>query len=189
MMPSHFALSDALIVFVAGYAAVALSRERLLLPTFAMACFAIPAAVGVVRFGAGLQDELATLHAGTSQLLGLAGVFALASTIFRPFGSGRDLLLAASSLGAAGLAFAFSSALIAPLFVLALILALSAALLRAKRTGSGWLTVTGLSLLLVNALVIRRAPWLTEATAWHVYHLLIALALAIMAVDIRRREP
>jgi hypothetical protein len=36
-------------------------------------------------------------------------------------------------------------------------------------------------ILLANSLLIRRSPWLTEAAAWHIYHLLIALALILLA--------
>lgn len=188
MMPAHYALSDTVIVLVAIYAAVALSRDRLLLPAFAMACFGIPAAVGVVRFAAGLQAELAPLHAGASQLLGLAGAASLAATCLQRASSGRDMLLAAASLIVAGVVFLFANTLIAPLFILALALALCATLLRAARAGSGWQTPAGFALLLANALVIRRALWLSEEIAWHAYHLLIALALAILAMGMRRGE-
>ncbi len=185
-MPAHYALSDAVIVLVTIYTAVALARERSFLPASAMACFGIAAAVGVVRFGVGLQAQLATLHAGASQLLGLAGAVALAAAGLHRFGNGKDMLLAAASLIFAAVVFILARTLIAPLFILALGLALCGALLQVARTGSGWLTSAGLILLLVNALVIRRAPWLTEAIAWHSYHLLIALALAILATDMRR---
>jgi hypothetical protein len=188
MMPAHYALSDAVIVLVAIYAAVALLRERLLLPAFAIGCFGIPAAVGVVRFGAGLQEELALLHAGSSQLLGLAGATALAAACFQRIGSGRDLLLAAQSLIVAGAISLFASILIAPLFILALAVALCAALIREAHARSGWLRSVGIAWLLANALVIRRAPWLSEGTAWHAYHLLVALSLAILAMGMRRRE-
>lgn len=188
VMPAHYALSDGVIVLVASYAAVALSRERLLLPAFAMVCFGIPAAVGVVRFGAGLQRELLPLHAGASQLLGLAGAVALVTAGLQRIGGGKDMLLATASLIVAGVVFALASNFIAPLFALALALALCVALLRVKRAGSGWPTSAGLAVLLVNALIIRCAPWLTEANEWHAYHLLIALALAMLAQGMRRGE-
>lgn len=187
-MPAHYALSDAVIVLVVSYAAVALSRERLLLPAFAMVCLGTPAAFGVVRFGAGLQRELLPLHAGASQLLGLAGAVALVMAGVQRIGVRTDMLLATASLIVAGVVFVLASNFIAPLFVLVLALALCVALLRVKRAGSGWSTSAGLAVLLVNALVIRRAPWLTEANAWHAYHLLIALALAMLAKGMRRGE-
>lgn len=187
-MPAHYGLSDAVIMLVAIWGAVALSKERRLLPAFSMACFGIPAAIGVVRFGAGLQGELAPLHAGASQLLGLAGAAALAAFCLQRTGGRRDSLLAAAILMAAGLVFFFTTERIAPLFILALTVALCAALLRAARTRSDWLTSAGLALLLANALVIRRAQWLSEEIAWHGYHLLIALALAMVAMGIRRKE-
>jgi hypothetical protein len=35
--------------------------------------------------------------------------------------------------------------------------------------------------MLANTLFIRRAAWLDAAVAWHVYHVVIALALAALA--------
>lgn len=188
MMPAHYALSDAAIVLVAIWGAMALYRKRQFLPAFAIACFGLAAAIGVVRFGAHLQAELAVLHASASQLLGLAGGFALAGVCIQRAGSGRDKRFAAASLIVAAAVFFFANALIAPLFILALIVALCAVLWRNVRAGSNWLTVAGLALLLANALVIRGAPWLAPAAAWHAYHLLIALALGALAVSMRRAE-
>ncbi len=188
MMPAHYALSDAVIVLVALWGAVDLSRQQQLLPAFAMACFGMAATVGVVRFGAGLQAELAPLHAGASQLLGLAGAAALAAACLPRSGGGRDMLLAAAGLTVAGLIFSFASTGIAPFFILALTIALFAKLSQAVRAGSDWLTPAGIALLLANSLIVRGAPWLADATAWHAYHLLIALALAILAMGMRRGE-
>lgn len=186
-MPAHYAVSDAVIVVVAMSAAAALFRARLMLQAFAMACFGVAAFIGVARFGSGWQVELAMLHAGASQLLGLAGAAALAASGFPHIVGKRGLLLAILCLIAAGAVFIFAKPLTAPLFILMLTLALCAALLQAVRTGSGGLRSAGLALLLVNALVIRRAPWLSEGVAWHAYHLLIALGLAIIAVGMRRK--
>ena len=76
-MPAHYALSDAAIVLVTIFAGDALWRNGRHLPAFAMACFGVAAFIGVVRFGTGLQDALAALHAGASRLLGLAGAVAI----------------------------------------------------------------------------------------------------------------
>ncbi len=162
-MPAHYALSDAAIMLVAIWSAVALSKEWRLLPAFAMACFGIPAAIGIVRFGTGLQAELALLHAGASQLLGSAGAAALAASCIQRTGGRGDILLAAAILTAAGLVLFFTTKRIAPLFILALTLARCAALLQAARSRSEWLASAGLALLLANTLVIRRAPWLSSA--------------------------
>ena len=88
-MPPHYALSDAFIVLVTIFAGNALRENGQNLLAFAMACFGIAAAVGVVRFAGGLQDELASLHSGASQYLGLVGTLAVASAcVFRGGGRG-----------------------------------------------------------------------------------------------------
>ena len=53
MMPAHYALSDAFIVLVTIFAGNALRQNGQNLLAFAMACFGIAAAVGVVRFAGG----------------------------------------------------------------------------------------------------------------------------------------
>ncbi|MFM7403753.1 MAG: hypothetical protein ACKO1N_06570 [Erythrobacter sp.] len=187
-MPAHYALSDAAIVLVAIWGVIALSQTRLTLPAFAMACFGIAAAIGVVRFSAGLQAELALAHATASTVLGLAGAAALAIACLRRGGGRGDLPITVALLVLAGALAVFAPALIAPLFVLAGVTALLTTLWRGIRNGSGWLAPTGFALLLANVLLIRRAPWLSEATAWHAYHLLIALALAMVTMALRPNE-
>jgi hypothetical protein len=180
-MPAHYALSDAAIALVAAWATFALWRQRQILQGFAMACFGVAAAIGVVRFGAGLQTELAALHAGSSQTLGLAAVLTLASTGVWRTGDRPATALIAAILGISLATYVFAHMLLAPLFVLALTLALIAAIVQAVRFGGSWLIPSGLLLLLADTLLIRRAPWLAEAAAWHAYHLLIALALMMLA--------
>lgn len=181
MMPAHYALSDAAIVMAAVWAALPLWRKGQTLPAFAMACLGIAAAIGVLRFGAGLQNELAALHAGGSQMLGLASLLALATHILRRKNDRHDGAFAIAILAVAGGIFFLANALLAPLFLLALIVGLGAAVWQALRAGSSWLIPSGLMILLTNTLLIRRSPWLSEAAAWHIYHLLIALALIILA--------
>lgn len=188
MMPAHFGLSDAAIVLVSLWAVRALMRQGQLLAGFAMAGFGLAAAIGCVRFASGLQAELAALHGGGSQVLGLAAVLALAAASLMHAGGRAGLTLAAACLALAAAVFLLAPALIAPLFILALLVALGAGLRRAMRAKSGWLVPAGLGLLLANALVIRRAPWLSETAAWHSYHLLIALALALLAAGLLRDQ-
>ena len=181
MMSAHYALSDAAIVLVAIWSGVALWRNGQRLPAMAMACFATPAAIGVVRLGGGLQAELGALHTGASQLLGLAGAFMLAVVFIARPASWNDRHVVGAVLVVALAVFFLAKSLFAPFFLAVLVVALGAALLKSARLGSSWLVPSGLAILLVNALLIRRAPWLSDATAWHAYHLLIALALGVLA--------
>lgn len=181
MMPAHYALSDAAIVMVAAWAALPLWRQGKILPAFAMACLGIAAAIGVVRFGAGLQAELAALHAGGSQMLGPAALLALSAHILRRKSDRNDGAFAVAILAISAGIFFLAKALLAPLFLLALTVGLCAAIWHAYRFGLSWLVPSGLMILLANTLLIRRSPWLTEAAAWHIYHMLIALALILLA--------
>ncbi len=190
-MPAHYALSDAAIVLVACWAGLALWRSGQRLPAMVMACFALPAAIGVIRFGGGLQDELAGFHSGASLMLGLAGAVALAVVCFPRRVTLDHRLVAGGILVVAGAVFVTAKWLLAPLFIVALLVALGGALWGRVRLGASWLVPAGLVILMVNVVAIRRAPWLGEATAWHAYHLLIAVALAVVGLGLmedRRRQ-
>jgi hypothetical protein len=149
-----------------------------------MACFAVPAAIGVIRLGGGLQDELAGVHSGSSLMLGLAGAVALAVVCLQRIVNRDHWLLAGGTLVCAAAVFHLAKSLIAPLFILALVVALGAAVWGSVRRGASWLVPAGVVVLLVNVLLIRRAPWLGEAMAWHAYHVLIAVALALVALGL-----
>ena len=188
MMPAHYALSDAAIVLVTIIAGNALWRHGRQLPAFAMACFGVAAFIGLVRFGGGLQDHLAALHAGASQLLGIAGAVAILSGyLFRP--ADRHMIwIIALILCAATAIFLLAQPLLGPVFLLALVIVFLASIVRPGPLGRTWLVPVGCALMLANTLFIRRAAWLDEAVAWHVYHLVVAFALAALAKGLMSNE-
>ena len=183
-MPAHYALSDAAIVLVACWVGLALWRNGQRLPALVMACFAVPAVIGVVRLGGGLQDELGAVHAGASLMLGLAGAMALAVVCVQRIVQRDHRLLAGGILVCAAAVFFLAKPLLAPLFIVALLVALGAAIWGRLRHGASWLVPAGVVILLVNVVLIRRAPWLGEAMAWHAYHVLIAVALAMVGLGL-----
>lgn len=183
-MPTHYALSDAAIVLVTIFGGYILWRNGRDLAAFAMACFGVAASIGVVRFGGGLQDELAALHSGASQLLGLAGALAIVFTyLFRPTDRGGKWTIALI-LCVATATLLFARPLIGPFFISALAIVILASLARPSPSKFLWLVPVGSAVMLANTLFIRRASWLDEAVAWHVYHVVIALALAAIAKGI-----
>jgi hypothetical protein len=180
-MPAHYALSDAAIVLVTIFAGNMLWRNDRILPAFAMACFGVAAFIGVVRFGGGLQVELAALHAGASQGLGLAGALAVVSHYLFPAEDRKETGIIAAILTAAFAIFWFAQPLLGPVFLLALAIAFVASILRPGASRPLWLVPIACAVMLANTLFIRRAAWLDEAVAWHAYHVVIALALAALA--------
>ena len=180
-MPAHYALSDAAIVLVTIFAGNILWRNDRILPAFAMACFGMAAFIGVVRFGGGLQEELAALHAGASQGLGLAGALAVVSHYLFPSEGRKETGIIAAILTAAFAIFWFAQPFLGPVFLLALAIACVASIVRPGASRPLWLGPVACAVMLANTLFIRRAPWLDEAVAWHAYHVVIALALAALA--------
>lgn len=180
-MPAHYALSDAAILLVTIFAGNMLWRNGKVLPAFAMACFGIAAGIGVVRFGGGLRDELAALHSGASQYLGLAGALAVVSHYLFPSKDRKEIGIIAAILTAAFAIFWFAQPLLGPVFLLALTMACVASIVRPGASRPVWLVPIACAVMLANTLFIRRAPWLDEAVAWHVYHVVIALAFAALA--------
>lgn len=180
-MPAHYALSDAAILLVAIFAGNMLWRNGKALPAFAMACFGIAAGIGVVRFAGGLQDALAALHAGASQYLGLAGALAVVSHYLFPSKDRKEIGIIAAISSAAFAIFWFAQPLLGPVFLLALAMACVASIVRPGASRPVWLVPIACAVMLANTLFIRRASWLDEAVAWHVYHVVIAVALAALA--------
>ena len=180
-MPAHYALSDAAIVLVTIFAGHTLWRNGRYLPAFAMACFGVAAAIGVVRFGGSLQDALAALHSGASQALGLAGALAVMSHYLFVSEDRKEIGIIAVILSAAFAIFWFAQPFLGPVFLLSLTFACVASLMRPGASRPSWLVPIACAVMLANTLFIRRAAWLDEAVSWHIYHMVIALALAALA--------
>lgn len=187
-MSAHYALSEAAILLVTVFAGHALWQNGRHLPAFAMACFGVAAGIGVVRFGGDLQVALAALHAGASQYLGLAGALAVVTHYLFPPKGQNGIGKIAFILSIALAIFWFAHPLLGPLFLMALMIACVASIMRPRPTRPLWLVPAACVVMLANTLFIRRAAWLDEAVAWHVYHLIIAVALAALAKGLMATE-
>jgi hypothetical protein len=128
-----------------------------------------------------LQDELAALHAGASQGLGLAGALAVVSHYLFPAEDRKETGIIAAILTAAFAIFWFVQSLLGPVFLLALAITFVVSIARPIPARPLWLVPIACAVMLTNTLFIRRAAWLDEAVAWHAYHVVIALALAALA--------
>jgi hypothetical protein len=190
MMPAHYALSDAAIVLVACWAGLALWRNGQRLPAMVMACFAVPAVIGVIRLGGGLQDELAGFHSGASLTLGLAGAVVLAAVCLQRIVNRDHRLLAGGILvWCGGCLSSRQAAARAAVHCGPCGGARGCGVGVAVRRRASWLVPAGVVILLVNVVLIRRAPWLGEAMAWHAYHVLIAVALALVGLGLLADRP
>lgn len=178
MGPPHYALSEALIVLVAGMVACRLAKEGLWSAAAGSLLLGTAAAIGTVRFGFGLIDDLAAAHRMASQAGGATALalvalqFANPSATMRPMQILASLALAASTLIAC-LVWPDSAT---ALFIVWLGLAILGAFFRpASHKGLRWQRAGVIAIFLFNVLLVRNSPLLGPGLSWHLFHILIAL--------------
>lgn len=181
-MPApHYALSEALIVLVAIWVALRMTRRRAWFGALGVTIFGIAAGIGVVRFSLGQIEELATFHRDFSQVSGATAMALVAIQCLKVpprfwvgWRLGVAIALTAATLG---------SVLVVPdatilIFLAWLIVAIIAcSTWPAASTKQRLLRAGVVAIFLVNLLLVRQSTLLGIDASWHLYHVLIALWL------------
>lgn len=189
-MPWHYALSDGAIVLVACWV-IYYRRDMALAPRLAIGALGIAALIGSVRFGFGYHLELTDLHQGASKVAGLAAFSLLVFQLLTAEKSRSDrygplMLIATACFPIALLWPKLAAMTVVCLLVVACIVVLKRLL--AGENGSGYLLMAFVVLLL-DLLVVRRSPIVSESVAWHLYHVLIAVGLVLLTVGYKAGDP
>lgn len=176
----HYALSEAVLVVAALWAAVRLLRGGFALASVGVALFGVAAAVGVWRFGTNAIDSWASVHRTLSLTGGVTGLAFIVAEMLRVQFPAFQSQRALAGLIVGGLAFGLISfaqpGVATPLFLVFLNIGIALAfMLPAASRNDRLLATAWFAIFLLNVLLIRRSPVLDAAVSWHLYHLLIAL--------------
>lgn len=192
MGPPHYALSEALIVLVAGMVAWRLAKEGYWPGAAGSLLLGTAAAIGTVRFGFGLIDDLGVAHRMASQAGGATALAFIALQFANPSAMRTWQILVSLTLAASTLiACLVWSESTTVLFLAWLGLAILGALLRpASHKNLRWRRAGVIAIFLFNVLLVRHSPLLGPSPSWHLFHVLIALwILGLWWVLIRSHEP
>jgi hypothetical protein len=181
----HYALSEAVLVVAALWAAIRLFRGGFALASVGVLLFGVAAAMGVWRFGSSIHDtgaieEWATVHRTlslTGGVIGLALIVAQMCRVQFPVLASQQALaglaVGSMTLGAITL---FQPVTATPLFLALLITGVALVLmLQGSSSTNRSLATAWFALFLLNVLLVRRSELLGPSLSWHFYHLLIAL--------------
>jgi hypothetical protein len=178
-MPLHYALTDGLVALVAAWGVWRLIRAGQPLAALGLAMFGIAGAIGVTRITSGADESLGPAHRFASQIGGLFGLWLIVSQLWANRG------LHATPILRLGLAAAIAGlAVRLPMigafgFVAGLLLG---TLLLWQGKGVGRRDVAsalGFGLMLPNVVLIRQSPLLGADIGWHLYHIIVAVWLAL----------
>ncbi len=190
-MPLHYALSEAGVVAAALWAALALWRGGRRWGAAGLSLFGLAAAIGMVRIGGGLVDQLAPIHRLASQVGGMVGLVFVLAELARLHGLRTPIIGVAAAAAAAACVLAFNGAVGGLLFVAMLAAGACALALRPgsalARTGAA----AGFLLMAPNIVLVRQSTLLGPDLSWHAYHLIaaiwvIAVALALSSTSLGR---
>ena len=190
-MPTHYAVSEVLILLVALWTAQALWRHKIFYGALGIVLFGSAAAFGAVRFGFGLDNEnLTTMHRFVGQFGGLIGLVLFICQLMIGANTGHKWHLRHAAI--AGPAILLALFLPSTRVTLFLIWLLGFVVLSATRTPQialrGPVKAALAGVMLVNVLVLRQASWLTPAESWHAFHFVVACwLLAIYTLLVSQR--
>ncbi|MEM7277637.1 MAG: hypothetical protein AAF385_05875 [Pseudomonadota bacterium] len=179
-MPQHYALSELLIVIITGWCVFKLWRASLQWSSLACFLFGVAAALGAYRFGVASTEEMTFVHRSVAQLGGSVAMALIALEFWR-LSSRKRFAVNPGIAGAISVLTTLCFGLLGPAFASigfvfwAIVASFFAAL---STRGTTWpRAVHALIVLsvLFNVLVVRQSLWLGSATAWHAFHVLMAL--------------
>ncbi len=190
----HYALSEAVLVVAALWAAIRLFRGGFSLASIGVALFGVAAATGVWRFGMNEIDEWASIHRTLSLTGGVTGIALIVAQMLRlqfPALSSQMALtgLAIGSVGLGALTL-LQPGTATPIFLMLLLTGIALTLMLPATSGKSRSLATGwFALFLLNVLLVRRSELLGPSLSWHLYHLLIALWIVGVAWIFLRNLP
>jgi hypothetical protein len=171
---AHYAISELIISLAAIWAARFLWPHNLRWAAFGFLVFGAAAAIGVVRFPAGLIEEWAAMHRWAGTMGGLLAMQALTQQTIA-----SDKLVYRVHLLLSVLALVASVAL--PVLRVPLFLIWSIAFIWRVSGNTPEIEVSRFmkaciaGLMLFNVIVFRQSPFMAPAVSWHIFHVLLAL--------------
>jgi len=196
-MPTHFAASELILTIACLGAMWILWNRSIRFAAIAMGILGLAAGLGTIRFAFGLGPEFAVVHRMVSQHGGLiaAGLIALSLVdgVVSPERRLNSLLVTGGAVAVSTIV-GLSNSSLQPLILLAwaMIIMMLSPLQPFQKTGTRMLAFSFSAILPLNALFVRRSPWLSVDLSWHLYHVLLAVwvvALAAILVSTRDENP
>jgi hypothetical protein len=178
-MPLHYALTDGLVALVAAWGVWRLLRAGQPIAALGLAMFGIAGAIGVTRITTGAGEALAPAHRFASQIGGVFGLWLIVSQIWTKRGGRASpalRLIVAAAI--AGLAIRYP-VVGAGGFVIGLVCGVALLWLGDGPGRRGTAAALGFGLMLPNVLLIRQSPLLGADLGWHLYHIVVAVWLAL----------
>lgn len=178
-MPLHYAMTDGLVALVAAWGVWRLLRARQPIAALGLAMFGVAGAIGVTRITTGAGEALAPAHRFASQIGGVFGLWLIVSQLWANRGRHTPpilrLVLAAAIAG-----LAVSIPMIGAIGFVAGLLWGIVLLWLGKGVGRRDVALAlGFGLMLPNVVLIRQSPLLGADVGWHLYHIIIAVWLAL----------
>jgi hypothetical protein len=188
-MPTHYALSEAILVIVAALCVQRLWRAQLMFAAGGAALFGFAAAIGTLRFGLGLGPELSGVHRFVSQNGGVVAMGLINADCLRMLAPNlqRRLfnLVVLGVNGCSLIASVMLPAMTIPLVLGWSVLLAVASIFLSAESVCNRLAAFGLAALFpVNAVIVRRSSLLTPEVSWHLYHIVIAVWLAAICLSL-----
>ena len=192
----HYAISEAAVLLSALVCLVALIKGGKPLAALAAGLLGLAGAIGVVRFGLGRVEALKAVHQLVSQMGGLTAMGLMAAqfvVVLAPQASKQRVQWASLGLVALSLLIAalepFAGQAIGASWLVVLMIAVWF-LARGRPLPQAVGAVALASLMLVNALWVRKSAHMTPEFSWHLYHGLVSVwLLGVSGLCLKLKKP